>query len=625
MLLYSATCAQFFDDIKSTMIDEIVNEAFRREFGRSAGIGEQRSWKYSLPTFSYACEKAGLDQQGIVIEYQLPQSSRRLDVMLTGADATGADRATVIELKQWSDCEPSDGEQVVTWVGGGHRDVLHPSAQTRQYVTYLADGQTVFHEGTSPVLVGGGAYLHNYHFVKGDPLLDPKFDELRDAYPIFSQDDQAALVELLSRTVGAGPGNNVLDRVLKSEAKPSKKLLDHIGGMLKGDDAYVLLDDQLASFDRVMTEARKALKTGTTATILIRGGPGTGKSVIALNLVSALAREGINVQHATGSRAFTGSIRKIVGSRAAQQFSFFNSYAMSEPNSIDVLICDEAHRIRTTSVSRFTRKDQRSGKDQIDELLDVSKVAVFFIDDLQVVRPGEIGSADFIIDANEQRRRPRYDFQLAAQFRCAGSDGFIAWITDVLGIEETANSLWTGNDGFDFRVVDTPDELHTMIRTKADDGVTARMMAGFCWPWSKPYGDGTLHPDVVVGAWKMPWNARSDAGRLATGIPKESDWARLPGGVDQVGCIYTAQGFEFDYAGVIFGPDLVWREGLGWVGQRDVSFDRKVKSSKDGFTELVKNTYRVLLSRGMKGCYVHFMDDETRAYVQSRMRTADNA
>ncbi len=620
MLLYSATCAEFYDDVQSTKIDEIVNAAFRREFGRDAGKGEQRSWQNSLPQFSFSCMKAGLDQQGIIIEYQLPQSSKRLDVMLTGADDAGRDHATVIELKQWEDCEASDGEQVVTWVGGGHRDVLHPSAQTRQYVTYLADGQTVFHEGTSPIAVSGGAYLHNYRFVKDDPLLDAKFDELRSSFPIFSKDDQDALVEALRRSVGGGAGDDVLARVLKSEAKPSKKLLEHIGGILAGNDEYILLDDQLASFDRVMTEAHKALATGTKATVLIRGGPGTGKSVIALNLVSALAREGINVQHATGSRAFTGSIRKIVGVRAAQQFGYFNGFAMMKPNAIDVLICDEAHRIRTTSVSRYTRKDERSGKGQIEELLDVAKVAVFFIDDLQVVRPGEIGSADLIVAANDQRKRPRYDFSLAAQFRCAGSEGFIAWVTDALGIEATANPYWTGDDGFDFRIVESPERLHEMIRDKVADGVTARMMAGFCWPWSGPLGDGTLVPDVKVGSWRMPWNARSGAGRLAPGIPKEADWARVPSGVDQVGCIYTAQGFEFDYAGVIFGPDLVYREGEGWIGQRDQSHDKVVKQAKDGFAELVKNTYRVLLSRGMQGCYVHFMDAETQAYWESRMR-----
>ena len=451
------------------------------------------------------------------------------------------------------------------------------------------------------MVLNGGAYLHNYSFVKDDPLLAPKFDDLRAQCPLFSHNDQDSLAAALRQTVGAGPGHDVLNRVLRSEARPSKKLLEHIGGMLKGNAEYVLLDDQLASFDRVMAEAGKALTTGTTSTILIRGGPGTGKSVIALNLVTALARDGVNVRHATGSRAFTGSIRKIVGTRASAQFNYFNTFATDEPGSVDVLICDEAHRIRTTSVNRFTRKDNRSGKEQIEELLDVAKVAVFFIDDLQVVRPGEIGSADLIVEANDVRKRPRYDFQLAAQFRCAGSDGFIAWITDVLGIEDTANRTWTGDDGFDFQIVDSPERLHELISGKVAEGITARMTAGFCWPWSDPLGDGTLMPDVQVGNWRMPWNAKSDKGRLAPGI-------------------YTAQGFEFDYCGVIFGDDLVYREGLGWVGQRENSEDRVVKRDGEAFTDLVKNTYRVLLSRGMQGCYVHFLDAETQRYWESRMK-----
>ncbi|MSW97771.1 MAG: peptidase S24, partial [Actinobacteria bacterium] len=215
MLLYHSTCERFYDDIKSDRIAEIVNGAFRREFGRDAGKGEQRSWANSLPRFSWACEKAGLGEQGIIIEYQLPQSSKRLDVMLTGANDAGQDSATIIELKQWEDCQPADGENIVTWVGGGHRDVLHPSAQTRQYVTYLADGHTVFHEGASPVVLNGGAYLHNYSFVKDDPLLATKFDDLRAQCPLFSHNDQDSLAAALRQTVGAGPGHDVLNRVLR--------------------------------------------------------------------------------------------------------------------------------------------------------------------------------------------------------------------------------------------------------------------------------------------------------------------------------------------------------------------------------------------------------------------------
>lgn len=159
-----------------------------------------------------------------------------------------------------------------------------------------------------------------------------------------------------------------------------------------------------------------------------------------------------------------------------------------------------------------------------------------------------------------------------------------------------------------------------MIRSKADAGHTARLVAGFCWPWSKPLDDGSLVPDVKVGTWQMPWNAKSDAGRLANGIPQERFWASDLRGINRVGCIYTAQGFEFDYVGVIFGRDLRWdRASQDWIADRAHSYDSIVKRSGDHFLDLVKRTYRVLLTRGMKGCYVYIMDEATRHGVEVRI------
>jgi DUF2075 family protein len=391
--------------------------------------------------------------------------------------------------------------------------------------------------------------------------------------------------------------------------------------MLEGRDEYVLLDEQLIAYDRVMTEAKAALATETGASVLIRGGPGTGKSVIALNLIAGLSALGHETHYATGSKAFTLALRKIAGTRASQQFKYFNQYGGAPEGELDVLICDEAHRIRKTSANQYTKKEDRTDKPQIAELLDASKVSVFFVDDLQVVRPGEVGSADLVREASKDAERPLFEYELTAQFRCAGSEGFINWVTDVLEIRETANPMWNQDEEFDFQIIDSPEALMEKIAGKVEDGVTARVMAGFCWPWSNPLPDGTLEDDVVIGDFARPWNARSGKGRLAKGIPKENDWARDPGGIEQIGCVYTAQGFEFDYAGIIFGPDLVWREGQGWVGQKSESLVGMVKraDSDEAFADLVKNTYRVLMTRGMKGCYVHFMDEETEAHFRSRV------
>jgi DUF2075 family protein len=306
------------------------------------------------------------------------------------------------------------------------------------------------------------------------------------------------------------------------------------------------------------------------------------------------------------------------------QFGYFNSFSAAEPETIDVLICDEAHRIRDTSFNRFTPKAQRSDRLQIDELLAVAKTAVFFIDDMQVVRPGELGSSELIRQATTRLGIPLAELELDTQFRCAGSDAYVEWVENTLGLRKTPYVLWDPADAFVFDIVDSPQELEAIIREKAGEGYTARLSAGFCWPWSNPRPDGTLVNDVEVGEWKMPWNAKPDAGRLAAGIPKSNYWAREPGGIDQVGCIYTAQGFEYDYAGVIWGRDLVYRSREGWVAQPEFSKDNVVRrgAKGDGYIALVKNTYRVLLTRGLLGCTVFFEDSETADFVRSRIEIA---
>ena len=244
---------------------------------------------------------------------------------------------------------------------------------------------------------------------------------------------------------------------------------------------------------------------------------------------------------------------------------------------------------------------------------------MFFVDDRQVVRSGEIGSAVVITEAAKAQGAKLFDYKLEAQFRCAGSAGFVNWIENTLEIQRTANALWDANDKFEFRIVESLQKLEEVIRSQLEGKDIARLMAGFCWKWSGPLPHGSLVEDVVVGDFRRPWNAKPDAGHLAAGIPRASLWAHDPRGIAQVGCVYTAQGFEFDYAGVIIGPDLVYRPGKGWIGQRENSFDTVVKRSKDSFLELVKKTYRVLFSRAMKGCYVYFVDKETENFFRSRI------
>jgi hypothetical protein len=617
MQLYSGTTVQFVEDTVQNRIAEKLQEAFFAHFRYRPPVSEVSSWRNSLRAMCNIIQYARLEDNGLLLEYQLPLSSKRLDLMITGRDGEGAANAVIVELKQWSDAQPSSVDGcVVSFVGGRLRDLLHPSVQVGQYMQYLADCHTAFAPGG--VGLAACSYLHNVQFDPASELYHERHAKVLERFPLFSGDQTTELAGFMKGRVRAGGGTEVLRDVLQSKYRASKKLLDHTSAMIEGQTEYVLLDEQLVVFNSVMAEAKRGFHEKQKVVVLVRGGPGTGKSVVALNLVGQLSKLGYNAQHATGSKAFTENVRRVVGSRAGVQFGYFNSYVGAPRNEIDVLICDEAHRIRDTSNSRFSRV--RSTKAQIDELLHVSKVAVFFIDDLQVVRPGEVGSTALIGEAVARAGAKLRELELEAQFRCAGSDAFVNWIDNTLGVRRTANAIWNRSDAFDFQIIDSVEELERRIRGKAGAGVSARLAAGFCWPWSDPLPDGTLVDDVQVGSWELPWNAKPDSGRLARGIPKSNFWASDPAGLEQVGCVYTAQGFEFDYVGVIFGRDLRYDPQSGaWYGDPKASEDTVVKRAKGNFVDLVKNTYRVLLTRGMRGCYVHFMDADTRNFFRSRI------
>ena len=621
MRLYSGTTKQFVEDSYRNQIAEKLKLSFFEQFRFNPSDSEVRSWQNSLRAISQTLEHTGLSDNGIILEYQLPLTSKRLDVLLTGKDDNNNENAIIIELKQWDKCaNTTSPNEVITFIGGGMREVLHPSVQVGQYHIYLLDTHTVFYDEDA-INLSSCSYLHNYHSFEGDELNASKFNAWVTRFPVYTADDVLLLSSFIKEKIGNGQGMDILNKVEQSEYRPSKKLMDHVGNVIKGKKEYILLDEQLVAYDKVFTSAKEGFHNRKKTVVIIKGGPGTGKSVIALNLMADLSLEGFNTHYSTGSKAFTETLRKIVGPRGATQLKYFNSYIDAPFNSLDVLIADEAHRIRKTSNHRFMRADQKSNKLQIEELINTAKVPVFLIDDDQIVRPNEIGSVDLIKQYAKTLSCEIFEYELEAQFRCAGSNGFVNWINNTLGIKKTANVLWDQNELFDFKVFSSPQEVEDEIRKKAGDGLTARMTAGFCWEWSKNLKqDRTLIEDVRIGDYISPSNAQHNATNLAPGIPKAHHWAYDDGGIDQIGCVYTAQGFEFDYVGVIFGLDLKYNmDKQQWEGFTENSYDHVVKRSGDKFIDLVKNTYRVLLSRGMKGCYVHFMDKDTERFFRSRM------
>ncbi len=621
MHLYQGSTQQFIADAGQARLASKLAERFFEEFRHKPAPSEVVSWQNSLAAMGNVLRLADLTDQGILVELKLPLSSKRLDVLITGSNPTTGDAAVIVELKQWTTVGRSNITDCVTVAfGGGHEvDHLHPSRQVAQYQRYLLDTHPAFSDGG--IALDGCAYLHNARFDTSSPLNRPEFATLNATNPAFTGDHVDAFAGYLAaRLIGPDEGD-ILERVAATVFRPHKRLLDHVARVIRNEPVFTLLDEQQVAFNAVMDSVRGAGQNKESVVFLVQGGPGTGKSVIAVNLVAELSALGLRTLHLTGSKAFTENLRKIVGGRASAMFKYFRDSASIE-EKLDVAIMDEAHRIRTISTSRFTPAKARTGKAQIDDILDSSRVSVFFIDDLQVVRPGEVGSTDLIREAAAKRAVEIREFELTAQFRSNGSEAFIQWVDNTLELGRTPQVLWPADDDFDFEIVGTVGELERRIRSRAAEGATARLVAGFCWPWSDPDEDGELVPDVKVGEWSMPWNAKAEARRLAAGIPKSDFWASDPNGINQVGCVYTAQGFEFDYVGVIFGPDLVYRplEG-GWVGKVDESNDRVVSRgvTDQEFMDFVKSTYRVLLTRGLRGCYVYFEDGPTRDFFMSRI------
>ncbi len=583
--------------------------------GRRPSPSEIRSWERSLPVLAQDLLQAGLERVEMLLEHRMPLTSKRPDVVLAGQHPrTGGPSYVVVELKQWTQGVPVQGsEDLIVFPGDSRRPRLHPVSQVRAYCRHMVDF-TKSLQGRDDA-VAGVAYLHN----ATDAGVYELFDAPQDLYGrLFTGQRRADFVEYLrARLDGSVDGAVYADELLTSAAAPSRQLLAVAAAEIQDREQFVLLDEQQVAYSTVLHAVEQARRADRKSIVIVTGGPGTGKSVIALSLLGELARQGRTVLHATGSKSFTLTLRKVAGRRSprtANLFKFFNHFVDADPNDLDVLILDEAHRIRETSESRYTAASRRSGRPQIDELIAAARVPVFLLDENQVVRPGEMGTVADIEAYAGQLGIPTYRIDLNAQFRCGGSEYYGTWVRRLLGIEQGGPLPWIEDPLFELRVADSPREMEAVLETKIDAGYSGRMAAGFCWPWSNPLKDGSLVNDVVIDGWSRPWNLRSD--RAVGGAPPSPLWATDPAGFGQVGCVYTAQGFEYDWNGVIIGPDLVWREDR-WAtdraATRDPNLKNSAKVSDDEFSRLIRNVYKVLLTRGMVGTVLYSTDAETRA------------
>jgi len=600
-------------------VAELMFEQTLYGYGPRPSPAEARSWSRSVPVLAHDPVDAGLGEVEVLLEHRLPLSSRRVDAILAGCHpSTGAPSYVVVELKQWSGADLYEDDPALVTVGGyGHQPRLHPLEQVRGYCQYLVDFLPGLQGATDSV--SGVVYLHNAAEHSVAPLR--QLPESGNARMFTGQKRAEFLDYLRSRLTSGVPGARYADEFEGFRAAPSRQLLAVAADEIRQREQFVLLDQQRLAFNLVLhaTEAARARDAKTV--VIVTGGPGSGKSVIALSLLGELARQGRTVIHATGSRSFTQTLRKVAGRnspRTQSLFKYFNSFMDADRNGLEVLIADEAHRIRETSANRWTSAHLRTDRPQVDELIAAARVPVFLLDEHQVVRPGEMGAVEDIEAHAKKTGLTVHKIPLDAHFRCGGSEEYLQWVVRLLGLAPGGPLDWIGDPAFSVQAADSPQEMEHLLRTKLEAGYGARIAAGYCWPWSDPRPDGSLEADVVIGDWARPWNLKGQRG--TAGAPPSALWATDPAGFGQVGCVYTAQGFEYDWNGVIIGPDLVWRDN-DWAvirsANKDPDFRSLTKVAELEFGRLIRNVYKVLLTRGMVGTVVYSPDPETRDLLQT--------
>lgn len=643
---YHAPFADFRRDCAGGLIGPLVEKGFSNHFGYMASPSEAASWAASLIAVTEALGESAI-QSYVFLELQMPLSSARCDLLLIGRNRAGQAVALIVELKQWSHVSESAVRDTVAVMG---RPVVHPSIQSRSYVNYLKH----FHggcTGTAGLIPRGCAFLPNLKAQRDIRILTSSdvFGTIPREFPVFSGSSVTEFAQHVSEEVGQGIVEGAANVILNAEIRPSIRLLDVVATAVQGTQEWQLLDEQITAYNQVISIVEGARSGGSDRhLIVVRGGPGTGKSVLAIQLLGYAARQHWRVAHATGSKAFQTVLqartehfadtlfRKIHNVRfrkdlpVEKMFATFrdvaNAGAMGR-TGLDLVIGDEGHRL--WDYRRNVRTyEAESSVPMIEEMLLASPVTVIFLDDNQGVRANEIGSVDYL-ELHAKRLGANFvSVDLNTQFRCSGSQSYLDWIDNRLGFDAICSTAWLEHGGYDFHIVSDPFALQASLDEVKKKQNKCRTIAGFCWRWSEPRADGSLPHDLQspkFRGWTAPWIEKGD--RYAKPLDSRYfRWATDESHAGEVGSIYSVQGFEFDYVGVIFGDDLVIRDGK-WHAKLDRNKDtlfkldlsrrRQVGAIVDEATQL-RNIYRVLLTRGIKGTSAFFLDDETRQHFQEK-------
>jgi DUF2075 family protein len=619
LIIYRKVKREFLRDMDDRNIEEVIASAYLQQTGQYAPNAEFRAWRESLTHMAKVVRDDALPPDiGVGIEFGIPQTSKRIDFLLSGLSDIGEAKVIIVELKQWSVAKLSDKDGIiVAQRGGAHeREGTHPCYQAWSYAALL--------EGFNQAIEDSGvdlrpcAYLHNY---RDDGVIShPNYAPYMDKAPLFlhGEAELQRLRAFIRGHLNNGDDARLIYEIENGRIRPTKMLVDGLSSMLRGNQEFVLIDDQKVVFETGIALARRSTADRKEVAI-VSGGPGTGKSVVAINLLVALSKLGLVSRYVSKNAAprkvyeakLAGRVRAV---EISSLFGGSGAFTSTPANAFDALVVDEAHRLNERSGLYGNL-----GENQIKEIIVSAKSAIFFVDDDQQVTLKDIGRSEEIERWAHQLGARVTRLELASQFRCGGSDGYLAWLDDVLGIRGTANDEFDAQH-FDFRVIDSPVELHALIAECNAANNKSRMVAGYCWDWSSRRRADAYDIVMPEFGYARKWNLTRDG----------SLWIMAPDSIDEVGCIHTCQGLEVEYIGVIVGPDLLMRDGRLAVepGNRSTQ-DRSIRGWRQAMRvdpigtslavdRIIRNTYRTLMTRGMRGCYVYCTDPEVQEYFRRR-------
>ena len=618
MIVYSGNKRSFIEDVRDGVIADKI-QSLLRERGLSGGQDREfDSWHNSMQFMRNIVDDPEIaDDVQVAIEYNIPHTSKRVDFIILGSDEADKDNIVIVELKQWSKAEIVDDQMhycVRTYVANDNRIVCHPSYQAFSYSRFMANYSQVIQD--QHVHLVPCAYLHNYRQEFKSALSSAIYRDWYTAAPFFIRNETREFSAFLKKYVQKKSSRgDLLYLVENGRIKPSKSLQDALSNMVSGVPEFTLLDEQAVCFDMCLRTVAQCAEDKKKRTIVIQGGPGTGKSVLAVNLLMSMINKGLNAAYVTKNSAPRQAFLSLLSENNARrrvdiEHLFRSPFGLNKAksNDYDCLIVDEAHRLVKKMYGDW------GGENQVKECINASALTIFLLDEDQAVTKSDIGSVDEIkkwCAALGSRMILNKETLLVSQFRCNGSDAYIQFVDGLLQRNKEIIPISLSELNYDFRVFDSAIEMRDALREMNQINNKARMVAGYCYDWNVKNRRGNY--DIMLpDGFRAKWNLAND-----------KIWAINPSSFEEVGCIHTAQGLEFDYVGVILGKDIYYDAGKGAVmtDKTAISADDHssgiLSASDQDAARLILNTYKTLLTRGQKGCFVYCEDESLREYFKS--------